>query len=65
MTNSSTQSSVHPLLTHLSNLQNALETVTLDHQNLLFQLSLNEAIQQQNILWTPETVEVLFSNVNA
>ena len=41
MTSTTTQSSIHPLLTHLSNLQNALETVILDHQNLLFQLSLN------------------------
>jgi len=65
MTSTPTQSSIRPLLTHLSNLQNALETVTLDHQNLLFQLSLNEAIQQQNIHWTPETAEALFTNVNA
>jgi len=65
MTSTPTQSSINPLLTHLSNLQNALETVRLDHKNLLFQLSLNEAIQQQNIPWTPETAEVLFTNVNA
>ena len=65
MTGTPTQSSTTPLLAHLSNLQNALETVTLDHKNLLFQLSLNEAILQQNIPWTPETAEVLFTNVNA
>jgi len=65
MTSVPTQSSIHPLLTQLSSLQNALETVTLDQKNLLFQLSLNEAIQQQNIPWTPETAEALFTNVNA